>query len=301
MFFNFGFKDKKSIEVTNLNKVYARNFKAIAEAINTAGNTAGMTGPFHKNLFVLDFRGDIMATQAKGLAEEITSILTSAVPEHAEVLVIVNSGGGAAHAYGYAASQLERIKEAGIKLTVAVDHIAASGGYMMAAVADEIIAAPWSIIGSVGVVAEFPNFFDFLENLGINYKQYTAGKFKRTVGPFGRVTEEGEKKLEEDIGDLFELFKAHVGKYRTDANMDEIATGEHWQAARAKELGLVDKIQTSEDYILESLASFNVLKVKYIGNRKTLSEKLSDSVSKAFENVIIKVMTNLFGSSRMFV
>jgi serine protease SohB len=275
MFWNLK-REPKIVEVTNLNDLYIKTASQVQEAL-TGVRRELRRKVNKKRCFVIDFNGDIMATQSKALNFEITSVICSA-QEGDEVLIRLQSPGGAAHAYGYAASQLERLKKAGIRVTVAVDMVAASGGYMMACVADEIIAAPFAIIGSVGVVSEFPNFFSFMRNLGIDYKQYTAGKYKRTVSPLGEITDEGEEKFKEDLVEMYDLFRDHVSSHRENLDMDVIATGEHWQGIKALELGLVDKIETAEEYILDRLTSFEFAKITYVGDRKTLAEKIGASL-----------------------
>jgi serine protease SohB len=260
MFWNLK-REPKIVEVTNLNDLYIKTASQVQEAL-TGVRRELRRKVNKKRCFVIDFNGDIMATQSKALNFEITSVICSA-QEGDEVLIRLQSPGGAAHAYGYAASQIERLKKAGI---------------LMACVADEIIAAPFAIIGSVGVVSEFPNFFSFMRNLGIDYKQYTAGKYKRTVSPLGEITDEGEEKFKEDLVEMYDLFRDHVSSHRENLDMDVIATGEHWQGIKALELGLVDKIETAEEYILDRLTSFEFAKITYVGDRKTLAEKIGASL-----------------------
>ncbi len=299
MFFGFGKRERKTIEVHNLNKEYLSNFKSFTDAL---GMTSTQSVHTHdKTIFVLDFYGDVMASQAGPLTQEISSILMSANPATSEVLIRLQSPGGAAHAYGYAASQLERLRDKGFKLTVAVDKVAASGGYMMAVVADKILAAPYSIVGSVGVVAEFPNFSELLSTIGVDYLQYTAGKYKRTVSMLGPVTEEGSDKFKEDLNTTYKLFCDHVSRFRENLDIEKVATGEHWHAINAIELGLVDELKTSEEYILEKLADHNVLSVRYVGNRKTLADKLGSRLSTTVENVFLRFVTLVFGEFKYLI
>ena len=300
MFFIFGARERSTIEVRNLNKEYLTNFKSFKKALGDY-NSKESASIHNRNLFVIDFDGDVMASQSEALTQEITSILISADPNNCEVLVRLQSPGGAAHAYGYAASQLERIRDAGFKLTVAVDKVAASGGYMMAVVADKILAAPYSIIGSVGVVAEFPNFNDLLKTLGVNYFQYTAGKYKRTVSMLAPITEEGESKFREDLDTTYNLFRDHVAKFRDGINIDKVATGEHWHGINAKVLGLVDEVMTSEEYILKKITSHNVLSVRYTGNQKTLADKLGSRFTTYAESLFMRLFSKVFGDFKYLV
>ncbi len=233
-----------------------------------------------KNLYVLTFNGDIQASAVASLRESITAILTVAATPRDEVLVKLESVGGTIHGYGLAASQLRRIRDRGIQLTVAVDKVAASGGYMMACVANRIIAAPFAIIGSIGVVAQLPNFNRLLKNLDIDFEQITAGEFKRTLTLFGENTEKGREKFREDIEEAHRLFKAFIVEQRGQVDIDRIATGEHWYGKRALELKLVDELRTSDDYLYEASQSARVYEVRY-QYRKSLLGKLFSSFVRA--------------------
>lgn len=214
------------------------------------------------NLFVLDFKGDVLATGVEALREEVTAVLGVATPQD-EVLVRLESGGGAIHSYGLAASQLARFKARGIRLTAAVDRIAASGGYMMACVADRIVAAPFAILGSIGVVAPLPNVHRLLQRVGVDYEDATAGEFKRTVTVLGAPSERGRAKFQEELEDSHALFKEFVGRHRPQLDVEAVATGEHWFGERAVELGLLDELSTSDDYLLRRLDEAHVFEVSF--------------------------------------
>lgn len=213
-------------------------------------------------LFVLDFKGDIRASAAASLREEVSAVLRVALPDD-EVLVRLENAGGTVHEHGFAASQLLRIKQRGLKLTVAVDKVAASGGYLMACVADRIVAAPFAIVGSIGVVAQLPNFHRFLEEKGVDFEQVMAGRHKRTLTLFGKNTDEGRAKLKEELEDVHELFKKQIREHRPQVDLERVATGEHWYGARALELGLVDVIATSDDLLLEAAAKRDLYQLAY--------------------------------------
>ena len=202
-------------------------------------------------VFVLDFNGSIDAKEVSGLREEITAVLSVATAED-EVFVRLESGGGMVHGYGLASSQLDRIRQNNIPLTVSVDKVAASGGYMMACVANKIISAPFAIVGSIGVIAQVPNFNKLLKKNDIDYEQFTAGEFKRTVTMFGENTEKGREKFNEELEETHLLFKGFVADHRPSLDINKVATGEHWFGLTAKDLGLVDDIQTSDDYLQQS-------------------------------------------------
>ncbi len=234
-----------------------------------------------KQVFVLDFHGDIKATAAISLREEITAILTMAKPED-EVVVRLDNSGGIVHEHGLAASQLRRLRDAKIPLTVAVDKVAASGGYMMACVANKIIAAPFAVIGSIGVLAQLPNFNTLLNRHGVEFEQETAGEYKRTITMFGKNTEKERAKLREQIEEMHDLFKDFIIQHRPQLDLDQVATGEHWYGTRALQLELVDALQTSDDYLLAKSKDADIYEISYSA-KKTVTEKLLSSIELAWE------------------
>ena len=213
-------------------------------------------------LFVISFKGDIKASEVTSLREEITAIL-GVSKQGDEVLVKLESGGGTVHGYGLAASQLKRLRDKKIKLTVSVDKVAASGGYMMACVANTIVSAPFAIIGSIGVLAQLPNFNRFLKKHNIDFEQISAGKHKRSITLFGENTKQDREKLKEELEDTHELFKQFIIENREIVDIESIATGEHWYGQRALDLNLVDKIQTSDDFIGEATEIFDIYEIEY--------------------------------------
>lgn len=221
-----------------------------------------------KKLFVIDFDGDVAANAAQNLKQEVNAVL-SVAKENDEILVRLKSPGGVVNGYGLAAAQLERFKEKHFNLTVAVDEVAASGGYLMACVANKIVAAPFAIVGSIGVVAQLPNFHRLLEKYDIDYEQFTAGKYKRTVTMFGENTDEGREKFKEELEEIHVVFKDYVAKHRPQVDIEKIATGEHWLGTQALAMNLVDELQTSDAYLLSKLEAFRVIHVGYV-ERKTL-------------------------------
>ena len=231
---------------------------------------------------MIHFKGDIRANEVASLREEVSAILTTASGTD-EVLVILESGGGTVHGYGLGASQLQRIRDKSISLTVAVDKVAASGGYMMACVANRIIAAPFAIIGSIGVLAQLPNFHKLLKKHDIDFEQISAGKFKRTLSLFGENTEADREKLRGELEETHELFKQFVRENRAQVDVEAISTGEHWLAKTALERGLVDALQTSDDYLSNAAASAEIYEVRYT-RRKSFMEKLFTSTARLFHD-----------------
>lgn len=244
-----------------------------------------------KKLFVVDFKGDIKASQVENLREEISAILTEAKPED-EVLVCVESPGGMVPHYGLGASELLRIREKNISLTIAVDKVAASGGYMMACTANKIICAPFGIVGSIGVVAQVPNFHRVLKKYDVDFKEYTAGEYKRTVTMLGEITPKGEEKFKEQLEQTHVLFKDFVKTYRPQIDPTIVATGEYWYGKQALSLGLIDSIKTSDDYIMEATKNCQVIKVKY-EKKQPFAEKISGILGSAAETAIDKIIAKM--------
>lgn len=245
-----------------------------------------------KRVYVLDFDGDIKASEVDTLREAVTSVLQIAEAEHDEVVVRLESPGGMVHSYGLAAAQLDRIKNAGLPLTACVDKVAASGGYMMACVADKIVASPFAIMGSIGVVAQMPNFNRLLKKNDIDYEVLTAGEHKRTLTMFGENTEKGRQKFQEDLEDTHELFKNYVSERRPQVDINTVANGDIWFGSRALEQFLVDELATSDDYLLKASQHADVFSVAF-KEKQNLGEKLGLSVSTALERSFDKVMSSL--------
>lgn len=231
-------------------------------------------------LFVLRFDGDIRASKVDNLREEINAILTVINEKKDEVLVILNSSGGMVNHYGLAAAQLKRIINNNINLTVSVDLVAASGGYMMACVASKIIAAPFSIVGSIGVLAQIPNFNKFLNKHDIDVEQHVAGKYKSTLSMFGKITDSARVKFREELDNTHLLFKKFVVENRKKILIETVSSGEYWYGSQALNLNLIDEIQTSDDYLFEKSNSMDIYEIKYV-IKKGFKKKISN-VIKSF-------------------
>ena len=213
---------------------------------------------------MINFKGDIHASQVENLRKEVSAVLAVAKPED-EIIVRIDSPGGVVNGYGFAAAQLERIRQAGINLTICIDQVAASGGYMMSAVGHKIICAPFAIVGSIGVVGQVPNIRELLQKNGINVEMHTSGEFKRTLTTMGENTDEGREKFKQDLENIHELFKKHILTYRPDLDMKKVGTGEYWFGKDALELGLVDRIQTYDDYLIDLLnKQYDVYDISFV-------------------------------------
>ncbi len=265
----------EGLEIENLNKKYRGLADSLRNAISSKGerkkaakerkkeDKADAKTPSEKpRTFVIDFKGDLKATAVASLREEVTAILDVA-GDRDEVVVRLENHGGVVHEHGLAASQLARIRDRDIPLIVCVDKVAASGGYLMACVASKVYAAPFAILGSIGVLAQIPNFNRMLDNHGVDFEQITAGKYKRTVTMFGQNTDEDRAKLKEELEDVHALFKDAVGRYRPGLDLDKVATGEHWYGTRALELGLADEISTSDELLKERIDARDLYQVTY--------------------------------------
>lgn len=288
-------KKPVELQIIHLNKVKQKRQKQFEEAKDAKGNSAKKSclsklsfgksadkdakSASDKQVYVLDFDGDIKASAVAHLREEVSAIIAASRPKD-EVVLRLESGGGQVNGYGLAAAQLERIKAAGLTLTVCVDKIAASGGYMMACVADKIIASNFAVIGSVGVVSQLPNFHELMKKHDIGYEMFTAGEYKRTVTVFGENTDEDRAKYQADIDRIHELFKQHVKKHRPSLDIDQVATGEFWFGEDAKALNLVDDIGTSDAYLLALMENYNVFAL-HSRSKPTLAEKLGLSEQMA--------------------
>ncbi|EGQ5293801.1 protease SohB [Enterobacter cloacae] len=239
-------------------------------------------------VYVLDFKGSMDAHEVSSLREEVTAVLAVAKPQD-QVVVRLESPGGVVHGYGLAASQLQRLREKQIPLTVAVDKVAASGGYMMACVADKIVAAPFSIIGSIGVVAQIPNFNRFLKSKEIDIELHTAGQYKRTLTLLGENTEEGRQKFREDLNETHHLFKDFVHRMRPALDIDQVATGEHWYGTQAQEKGLVDEVGTSDDLLLNLMEGRELVGVRFT-QRKRLLDRFTNSAAESADRLLLRWM-----------
>ncbi|MBZ4070383.1 protease SohB [Escherichia fergusonii] len=255
----------------------------LAKAKAKQGETLSSDKP---RVWVLDFKGSMDAHEVTALREEITAVLAVYKPQD-QVVVRLESPGGVVHGYGLAASQLLRLRDHNILLTVTVDKVAASGGYMMACVADKIVSAPFAIVGSIGVVAQLPNFNRFLKSKDIDIELHTAGQYKRTLTLLGENTEEGREKFREELNETHLLFKDFVKRMRPSLDIDQVATGEHWYGQQALEKGLVDEINTSDDVILGLMNGREVVNVRYM-QRKKLLDRFTASAAESADRLLLR-------------
>lgn len=279
-------RPRERLELRRLNERYRDMAKRIENELaqrrapwrlkrrrRTARHGERKAGADRPRLFILDFHGDLRASATESLREEISAVLTAARPGD-RVLLRLESAGGLVHSYGLAASQLVRLREHRIHLTVSIDRVAASGGYLMASVADHLVAAPFAIVGSIGVVAQVPNFHRVLKKHEVDFELHTAGEFKRTLTLFGENTDAARAKFREELEAVHQLFKSHIARYRSGINIDEVATGEYWLGARARELGLVDELGTSDDFLLARIETTELIALR-LRRREPMTRRLS--------------------------
>ena len=283
------YKEFEKAEKKRLKAEKAAKKKAAKEAAKDVAKpdseTAAEAAADKKRIFVLNFHGDIKASACDNLREEITAVLSLAKPSD-EVVVKVESGGGMVHSYGLASSQLARITNKQIPLTVCVDKVAASGGYMMACVANKIVAAPFAILGSIGVIAQLPNFHKLLKKNDIDFEMFTAGEYKRTVTMFGENTEKGRAKFVEELEDTHVLFKEFVAEHRPQVDIAKVATGEVWFGRRAKAVNLIDELQTSDEYLMAQVESADIYTLEF-SFKKSLPEKLGLAAQGAVDRLLM--------------
>ena len=272
----------KGIEKAEKEKTKAENKKKKVRAKKTEDKNEDDSET--KRYFVLNFEGNIAADAVESLREEITAILSMAT-KNDEVILRLESPGGMVHAYGLASSQLLRIKNKSIPLTICVDKVAASGGYMMACLADRLVAAPFAIIGSIGVLVQLPNFHRVLKKYDVDYEIISAGEYKRTLTHFGEITNKGKDKVKEDVENIHQIFKDWVKTYRPSVEIDTIATGETWVGSQAKDRYMVDDIKTSDECVIEACENSEVYEIKF-EIKKSLQVKLASLLEESTHRLI---------------
>jgi len=287
---------QEGLEVESINKKYKRLGSVLRKSVLKKGEQKKEAKQEKKRekaeakepsgrprSFIINFKGDLKASAVPSLREEVSAILDVAAPED-DVIICLENHGGVVHEHGLAASQLARIRDRDISLTVCVDKVAASGGYLMACVASKIYAAPFAILGSIGVLAQIPNFNRLLDSHGVDFEQISAGKYKRTVTMFGENTDEDRAKLKEELEDVHSLFKAAISKYRPELDLDKVATGEHWYGTTALELGLADEIKTSDELLMELAVDRDLYQLAY-HIKQPLQKRLMANIDSTLEKV----------------
>ena len=281
-------KDKEPrIRVRSLNERYEdmrdtlsaglvdrKAMKALMKAQKKA-RKAAKADEGRKRVFVLAFRGDLRASAVKRLGREIDAVLTVARAATDEVALRLESPGGTVTGYGLAAAELLRLRERKVKVTALVDQVAASGGYMMAAAADRIVAAPFAVVGSIGVVAPIPNLHRLLKKNDVDFEEMTAGEYKRSVSVLGEITPAGREHFRGKLDDMHGAFKAHVARCRPSMDIARVANGDTWLASEALPLGLVDEIMTGDEWLFRARESARLVEVTTEAHKSILERLMS--------------------------
>jgi serine protease SohB len=271
------------LDKTQLKKLYKERVKTQKlEKLNSSIKT---------RVFVLDFDGDIKASATGNLRNEITALLSIAT-ENDEVLLRLESGGGMVNSYGLAASQLVRIRQSGVPLTICIDKIAASGGYMMACIGNKIISSPFAVLGSIGVVAQLPNLHRLLKKYDVDFEVLTSGEYKRTLTVFGENTNKGRDKFQQDLEVTHELFKNFVANYRPKLDINKVATGEVWLGINALENKLVDELKTSDEYLVSRAKEADLYHLQYV-NKRSLRERVGMTVGASLDRFLLNWISRL--------
>mmetsp|Transcript_9058 Transcript_9058/g.12909 ORF Transcript_9058/g.12909 Transcript_9058/m.12909 type:complete len:423 (-) Transcript_9058:25-1293(-) len=225
---------------------------------------------------ILELKGlDTMVAQAHDLNDKVSFLLeehrgkkentnttslnsTDQTDSELEVIILLESPGGSAAEYGLAAQQILRLRdEPGIQVTVIVDKVAASGGYMMACTSSpgRLYAAPFAVVGSIGVIGQTVNIHNALESWGVKPLVFRGGKHKAPVGLIGEVSEDGMKTIQKMIDKTHNAFKRHVlaARPKLAKQIDDVATGDVWLGCDALDVGLIDRVITSDEYISQRL------------------------------------------------
>lgn len=275
-------------ELKQLHKEEKKQEKLEAKAAKHDADSDESGETHKKRVFVINFKGNIAADAVSSLREEISAILTMAETED-EVMLRLESPGGMVHAYGLASSQLVRLRNARIPLTICVDKVAASGGYMMACLADRLVAAPFAIIGSIGVLVQLPNFHKVLKKYDVDYEMISAGEYKRTLTTFGEITQKSRDKVQEDVETIHDIFKSWVKEHRPSVEIDKVATGETWLGSQAKERYMVDDIKTSDEYIIDACKNADVFEIEY-----EFQKSIQDKLGRVLEEGVARAVSRWF-------
>lgn len=273
-------------------------WKAERKARKQRAKAERRSGESRPRVFVLQFQGDLAASATGSLRHEISALLAVAEAGRDEVVLLLESPGGMVHGYGLAASQLARVRDAGLRLTVCVDKVAASGGYLMACIADQLLAAPFAIIGSIGVVAQIPNINRLLKKHDVDIELMTAGEYKRTLTILGENTEDGRRKFQEDLDDTHALFKDFVGHWRPQVDLARAGTGEHWYGQRALALQLVDGLRTSDDYLRQRSQEAELFALHW-QRKLSLAQRMGLSAEEAGDRLLLRWWQRAFQSPRV--
>ena len=285
---DFFLKLQRQLQFAVLEKTEFKKFDKERLKTQKLDKLNGSTKP---RVFVLDFDGDIKASATDNLRNEITALLSMAT-KNDEVLLRLESGGGMVNSYGLAASQLVRIRQSGIPLTVCIDKVAASGGYMMACIGNKIISSPFAVLGSIGVVAQLPNLHRLLKKYDVDFEVLTSGEYKRTLTVFGENTDKGRHKFQQDLEVTHELFKNFVASYRPIIDINKVSTGEVWLGINGLENKLVDELKTSDEYLVSRARDADLYHLQY-ANKRSFRERVGMTVGASLDRFFLNWISRL--------
>ena len=203
------------------------------------------------------------------------------------VALMINSPGGSPTQSSFIADKIRSLaNKKKIKVYAFVEDVAASGGYWLACVADEIYINENSIVGSIGVISPSFGFVQMIKKLGIERRVFTSGKSKSFMDPFKNLKSEDVKRLKEIQEEIHKNFILHVKKNRgkkIKSRDEEIFNGLFWVGNSSIKLGLADGIGNIEEVMKKKFGQKT--KIKIIEQRKSfLQKKLSSSISNKLIN-----------------
>ncbi len=196
---------------------------------------------------VIDLEGPIFDVRDV-LKQVVTFTKNSSVKA---IVVHINSPGGAVAPSQELYEELKKSRAKGKKIVVSMDSVAASGGYYIACAADEIYANPGTITGSIGVIAEFPNFEGLMDKVGIRFETIKTGKYKDTGSAFRPMNEDERALIQEMLMDVYDQFVEAVaeGRNMPIKKVRKYADGRVFSGRQALEYGFVDALGTQSDAI----------------------------------------------------
>ncbi len=241
------------------------------------------------NVALIHIDGVIIGSEdSESLFESITSSLDAVEliekadknPNIKAIILEINSPGGSAVASEEIANAVKKTN----KTTVAwIREVGASGAYWVASSADYIVANRVSVTGSIGVIASYLEFPEFLERYNVTYRRLVSGKYKDIGTPFKEMTSEEQAIFQQNLDLIRDYFVSEVAKNRNmnKKDVDKIANGLFYLGTQAKELGLVDELGSKDEVIryIEYKEKIEVEIAEY-ETEKGILDLLTDALSK---------------------
>ena len=245
-----------------------------------------------KHTAIIDIEGPIAADTIAS-ADNIVSGLRAAFKNKntAGIILRINSPGGSPVQAGYVYDEIKRLREAhqNIKLYAVITDMCASGGYYIAAAADEIYADKASIVGSIGVLMNGFGFTEAMKKLGVERRLMTAGEHKGVLDPFSPVKKEEEAHVQSLLNGVHQQFINVVKNGRGDRLKDhpDLFTGLFWNGEEGMELGLVDGLG-STSYVAREI--IGVEKLVDFSPRMSYLDRFADRIGATFARVMINTL-----------